>query len=168
MGIYEGRFREADAEYFQAFNGWVLGMADVLYTVQAYVFDTLAADVTLTTLIGGASSPRIYQGSAPQGAVFPFVLVKHITSIPDLSKNGARRVWSQSLWEVTAVKDGRSYSAISTIVSRLDVLLHSDEPLNGPVLSFIRQMPVRRPAPPESGIIYTESGNQYVATVVAA
>lgn len=143
-------------------------MADVLYTVQTYVFDTLAADATLTSLIGGASAPRIYQGTALQGATFPFVLIRFITSIPDLSTNGARRVWSQSLWEVTAVKDGRSYSAISAIVSRLDLLLHSTVPLNGSVLSFIRQMPVRRPSPPESGIIYTESGNQYIATVVAA
>lgn len=145
-------------------------MADELFTVQTWAFDTLAADDNLTALIGGEANPRIYQDTAPQAAVFPFVLIRFITPMPDLLGNAGRRLWAQSRWEVTAVTNTRSYAALNPIVKILDELLHleSGTGTGGDVLAFISDFAIRRPSPPESGIVYKESGRSYVATVIAS
>ena len=65
-----------------------------------WIYSTLKADSALTALIGGATSPRIYNEQVPQkdgqpvAGVWPCVIYQ-MQSATDLMWVGPRRVWSR-------------------------------------------------------------------------
>ena len=115
-----------------------------------WIYSTLKADSTLTALIGGATSPRIYNEQAPQtGTVFPCVIYQ-MQSAVDLMWVGPRRVWSDMLYLVRAVQETSSYGgSILTIAERIDETLHAtpngDTNSYGVIWTCVGEQPFRLP-----------------------
>jgi hypothetical protein len=93
-----------------------------------WIYSTLKADSTLTALIGGATSPRIYNEQAPQNGtatVYPCVIYQ-MQSAVDLQIVGPRRFWTNMLYLVRGVNETGSYSgSLLTIAERIDEVLHA-------------------------------------------
>jgi hypothetical protein len=150
-------------------------VADELVAIQEWIFDTLAGDATLTNLIGGSSTPRIYVGAAPQEAIFPLVIIRHLGPAAafgqggftrsglagDVMAVGARRVATSALYRVAAVTNKRSFKALSPIVTLIDSLLQRGE--GGDVIACVREAPFQRGSL-ENGVHYSEAGGDFVIT----
>lgn len=109
---------------------------------------TLAADATLVALIGGAGAPRIYDGPAPQDAVYPYVVFQPYTRGRDVSAIGEIRIWSELPYIVKAVHRAESYAdPLKTIAERIDALLHraSGAVDGGQVIACVRTSPLEYP-----------------------
>jgi hypothetical protein len=116
-----------------------------------WIFDTLAADATLTALIGGSTAPRIYNEQPPQNAtnVFPCVIYQ-MQSAVDLMWVGPRRVWSDMLYLVRGVHETSSYGgSLLTIAERIDQDLHAtpngDSNAYGVIWNCVGEQPFRLP-----------------------
>ena len=103
-----------------------------------WIYSALKADSALTALIGGASSPRIYNELAPQGngtttaPVYPYVIYQMQSAI-DVMWVGPRRVWSNMLYLVKGIQETSSYGgSLLTIVERIDEVLHAKPDPGGP------------------------------------
>lgn len=97
-------------------------MTDIL-TAQKWLYAKLAADATLTALIGGAAAPRIFVDSAPEGTAYPLVLISS-TSNRVVSGLGASVIMFNEFWMVKGVHQTETYGALGTIMNRVRTVLH--------------------------------------------
>lgn len=117
-----------------------------------WIYSTLKADATLTNLIGGGASPRIYIDQAPQGlpnGVYPYVLFQ-MQSAVDLMWVGPRRVWSNMLYLVRGVHETGQYTGpLLTMSERIDAVLHATPNgttnAYGVIWSCVSEQPFRLP-----------------------
>jgi len=57
-------------------------------SVEAAVYDILSSDSGVTSLVGGARSPRIYQLAVPQGKSMPAIVYQQISSVEEITCDG--------------------------------------------------------------------------------
>ena len=90
-----------------------------------WIYQTLAADETLTALLASAPSggPGIYDTDAEEGAPYPYV-VFNLHDPNSVKGMGARRVWLDGLWIVRGVDECESFEELEAIADRIDALLH--------------------------------------------
>lgn len=93
-------------------------MASETDRVAQWLYGLLSADGTLAPLIG----TRIYEFLAPQGTAYPYV-VFHPVAPRDVNSIGSGRVMVGGTWDVMAYDQSRSYTTLTAIASRIDVLL---------------------------------------------
>jgi hypothetical protein len=86
------------------------------YQAETWLYATLAASPALA---GG----RVYQGVAPQGAVFPYV-VYQFQGGADLDTTSVARVWADLVYLVKAVTNASSFAAIQSVADAIDSRLH--------------------------------------------
>lgn len=100
-------------------------MASEVVIANAFVYQRLAGDATLTGLLGGASVPRIYQGKAPQGAMFPAVVYQHQGGSDVRGATEATRIGANLLYVVRGVAQAERFTGdLQTIEERIDARLH--------------------------------------------
>lgn len=95
-------------------------MASELIGTDDLIRDLLAADSALTTALGGT---KIYADQAPQGTLYPYVILAFL-SAPDTMVSGGFRAYTQPLYLVKAVTETNSWALAGTIVDRIDTVLH--------------------------------------------
>lgn len=125
--------------------------------VLKWIYTTLSGDATLAGLVSG----RIYDGLAPQGSLFPFVVFNHQGGA-DLRGVGTARAFNNSLYQVKAVIDKGSFVTIATIADRIDTLLHGVNGTadNGVILGCVREQPLML-IEQENGVQYRHAGGIY-------
>jgi hypothetical protein len=93
-----------------------------------WIYSTLKADSALTALIGGSTSPRIYNEQAPQNGtaiIFPCVIYQMQSSV-NLMIVGPRQFWANMIYLVRGVHETSSYGGtMLTIAERIDAVLHA-------------------------------------------
>lgn len=120
------------------------------FAVDTWIYSTLKADSTLTALIGGSTTPRIYNPLAPQETtpVYPMVLIQ-MQSAVDMMGVGPYRIWSDMLYLVRGVHETTSYGGnLLTIAERIDTVLHAAASATnayGIVWNCVREQPFRLP-----------------------
>lgn len=102
-------------------------MANELAGADRFLYQTLAADPTLSALIG----TRIYAGLAPQGATFPYLVFSHQGGLDRLTTGGQSRVFTRPVYTVKVVSQKTSYAEADTIASQVDAVLLAG---SGPVV----------------------------------
>lgn len=104
-----------------------------------WIYATLAADPDLDALVDG----RIYDGVAPEGASFPYVIFNYQGG-SDTVVVGAARVLNQSVYQIKAVTQSQSYASGAEIADRIDTLLQaqSGQADDGLVLGANREQPI--------------------------
>ena len=122
-----------------------------------WIYDTLAADVTLAGLVG----TRIYDGVAPQGAAFPFLVFSHLGGSDTLGV-GTFRALNSGLFQVKAVTESQSYVSATAIADRADeVLQGAAGSKNGATIaSCQREQPLMQ-LEQNAGIEYRHVGGLY-------
>ena len=133
-----------------------------LTAADVFITTRLKADATLTALIGGAVSPRIYADVAPTGVAFPLIVFQTMAS-SDLMVIGSARVWSNLLILCRGIAETSSWmGTLGQIESKIDAALHSTEGvnLNGIVYSCVREQPYRL-AETSDGRVFRHSGGLY-------
>jgi len=112
----------------------------------------LISDVTLAGLTPGG----IFEGGAGDATPTPYVYYGMASAV-DLMVVGAIRVWTNMLWDVTAVAQTTDPRVMRPISDRIDDLLHraSGSTVEGVILSATRQAMIRRgPERAENGKLY--------------
>lgn len=97
-------------------------MANEISRARKWIYDALGADATLTALIGGSVTPRIYFGLAPEGATLPYVIV-NLQASSDVQGFCLPRIATLPLFQVKVVCDGPPTSSVRTIADRIDLIL---------------------------------------------
>ena len=104
-------------------------MASELRIIEYWLGSVLSGDSALTAMLGTqpvtVGGKGVFNGAAPQDAVFPAVIYRWIGPFDngDLYANGVNRVWTGALYEVV-VTDARSdYRGLGSADNRLDMLL---------------------------------------------
>jgi hypothetical protein len=128
---------------------------------RSWLYQTICTDVTLLALTPTIGT-RLYLGSGPVAAAFPFGVMQMLAGGNDLNAIGAVRIWSDMLWLVKVVTKGTSSGAIEPIVNRIDALLHaaSGTVTNGVIHTCIRERPFELPTV-EDGVAYIQIGAEY-------
>lgn len=129
--------------------------------MRSWLYQTFAGDSTLAPLIGGAA-PRIYNGVAPAGSQYPFVVLQLLSGGNDLMALGAIRIWADMLWLIKAVTKGASTGPLEPIANRIDQLLHaaSGTVTSGVIWECVRERPFELPTV-ENGVSYQQIGGEY-------
>lgn len=104
-----------------------------------WVYETLANDATLADLV----DDRIYDGLAPEGSAFPYV-VYSFQAGTDTVVIGAARILNRGLYLVKAVAETQSYSGPTQIADRVDELLQAanGSTVDGLILGVNREQPI--------------------------
>jgi hypothetical protein len=128
---------------------------------RAWIWGLLANDATLSPLIGAGSAARIYNGVAPAGTSYPYVVMQLLSGGNDLMAVGAIRIWADALWLIKAVTRGTSSGPLEPIVNRIDALLHaaSGTVTNGVIWECVRERPFELPTV-EDGVSYLQLGGE--------
>lgn len=127
-----------------------------------FIVNQLKADATLTAMIGGATTPRIYADVAPVGSAFPLVVFQ-VQAATDLMVVGAFRIWANMLYLVRGIAETSSWmGTLGLIESKIDAALHSTEGtnVNGVVYSCVREGPYRL-AETNDGRLFRHAGGIY-------
>ena len=111
-----------------------------ILTAATWIYGLLAADATLTALIGGAVAPRIYRGMAPEGCAFPCVVLFYMPGGSDLRGVGTINIMVNGNWVVKAIDRNLSAVNAGTIADRIHTLIHGKS--GGSVLMCVRDEPV--------------------------
>lgn len=136
--------------------------------LEEFYYGLLHAD----TGVGGVDtlvSGRIFTDEAPQGAVYPFVLISAQAPGIDVVSIGPHRVMVNTLYWIRVVGKGASKKALQATADRIDALLQAA----GGVTASIRVLMVNReqiPAIPPAtvdGVRYSQLGGLYRAYVQA-
>lgn len=108
-----------------------------------WIYATLAADNTLTALIGGAT-PRIYRGMAPLDSAFPCVVFFYQPGGRDVRGVGTINIMVDGTWVIKAIDRKASAAVAATIAARLYYLLHgkNGSVSGGAVLACTREEPI--------------------------
>lgn len=107
--------------------------------VLEWIHDALASDATITGLVGD----RIYDGIAPEGASFPYIVYNYQGGA-DAVAVGAIRVLNQSVYQIKAVDCAQSYSGAAQIADQIDNLLQAatGATIDGQILGTNREQPI--------------------------
>lgn len=121
---------------------------------EAFIYATLNA---APPLAGG----RIYQGIAPQGTSFPYV-VYQFQGGADLDTQRVARVWADLVYLVKAVTTGSSFAAIRAIADAIDARLHgaSGATADAAVDACVREQPFQL-TEADGGVNYRHLGGVY-------
>lgn len=85
----------------------------------AWITATLKADSALNALVGG----RFFMDEAPEGTVFPFVVMQQIDAVP--VQNVFRdRLMDGERWQIKAVTKSKSWVTVKQIAERIELTLH--------------------------------------------
>jgi hypothetical protein len=114
-----------------------MGETDV---VAAWLMGILTGDAALMAAAPGG----VWEDVAPEGTAYPFIVFS-LQAPTDVNGLGGRRMWTNATYQVKGVDAGQSYTRLSPIADRLDVLLHRQRGAvsGGVVLSCTRDQPVR-------------------------
>ena len=125
----------------------------------AWLYSTLAGDVTLAGLVG----TRIYEDIRPANvSTFPYIVFQLQSPGSDLMVVGTARVWVPLLYTVRGIAQGRSYGGnLASIADRIDALLHGKQAdVSGGRVQSYRERPFRLPER-TSEIDYRHLGGEY-------
>lgn len=119
-----------------------------------WIYDTLSDDSALAALV----STRIFDGVAPQGSAYPFVVFNHQGG-SDTRGVGTFRAFNNSLYQVKAVGKGESYAETTAIADRIDAVLQgaAGNANGGLVLGCVRETVLMMPEV-TAGISYRSVG----------
>jgi hypothetical protein len=142
-----------------------------------FLYLRLKNDAALAALVQPdpeGDGPGVYEGAAPEGAEYPFVVFSVLVS-PDINGNGALRVATRPLVRIYAVGQTESLVSLGPLANRIDALFgDQDNQARGvqgglQVAGSHRERPF---APPpeaaEGGVIYRRLGGEYRLFVYAA
>jgi hypothetical protein len=138
-------------------------MANETLVAAQWMYGVLAADATLTGLVGS----RIYQDVAPGGATFPYVVFFLLDPGDTLNTTGTSQeiIWQPTLWLVKGVHKMSGYGApLATIESRIFALLHkatNAAPALGTMWTCYRVRPFQMPETGPGGEQYRHLGGVY-------
>ena len=136
--------------------------------IEQWLQETLLAD----SGVGGVATlvaNRIYADEAPQGAVYPFVLISAQAPGIDVVSVGPHRVMVNTLYWIRVVGNTASKKALQATYDRLDTLLQAA----GGLTSYLRVLMVNReqqlatPPATVNGVRYSQLGGLYRAFVQA-
>jgi hypothetical protein len=138
-----------------------------------FLYDTLASDVTLQGLLGGATNPRIYADQIPQSVLDTGnVALLYRTQSPgaDVNGIGTVRLAAEPLMYVAAVRKGQPNAAQKSVDARVDTLLKEVRAsVSGAhVISLQREMPVDRAYYDSANNRYHDLGGTWRSYVRAA
>lgn len=125
-------------------------MAAEVTELKNFIYDTLAGDVTLQGLLGGATNPRIYADQIPQTILDSgnvAILYRVQSPGQDVNGVGTVRLMSEPLVYIAAVRKGQPNAAQKQVDARVDALLKVIRAATSGahVISLQREMPVDRP-----------------------
>jgi len=135
-------------------------MATVQAIIETWLYTTLSADATLTSLVGS----RIYANEVPDGVDSPYpCVVFGFIGGDDLMIHSASRVWTETLYKVEVIGQDVSFSTVDSIYSIVDSLIHrgSGTAAGGEVYSCVRQQIIQITETAEGGLKYRRSGGLY-------
>lgn len=128
--------------------------------VSRWLNAVLISDVTLAGLAPGG----IFEGLNTNLTMTPYVYYGMASAV-DLMVVGAARVWTNMLWDVTAVAQTTDTRVLRPVSKRIDELLHraSGSVVEGVILSATRQSVIRRgpEREPTSGKYYLYRTQEY-------
>jgi hypothetical protein len=125
-------------------------------SVQSWLYGILTGNATLTALHGN----RVYEGSAPQGVVFPVVIFNYMAG-RDVTLVEGTRSHTSSLWLVKVVDKAETFTSTATITSQIDALLHAKkETMDGINYSCLREEPFFL-IEETDGVEYRHQGGMY-------
>lgn len=134
-------------------------MAADLARVEQWLYTTLAADSTITSVVG----TRIYADQAPQGAALPLVIFSHIGNVDTVRSLGNGRL-SKVIYLVRVVGAGSSTSgSLKTVADRFDPqLLVQNIVVDGVRIAYVQhdQHHIRKDS--ENGIPLSYLGSYYL------
>lgn len=87
--------------------------------VYEWLYTILSANSTITSTV----STRIYDGVAPQGTSFPYIVFNWQGGV-DKSAVGSLRVFTNGLFQVKVITNEETYTTISPVADKIDQLLH--------------------------------------------
>lgn len=122
-----------------------------------WIHDTLAADTDISNLV----STRIYDGVAPQGAAYPFIVFNHQGGA-DARGVGTYRAFDNSLYQVKAVTQSESYTSSILIADAIDAVLQgaSGTKDGGYIGPAVREQSLML-TEVSKGIVYKSAGGLY-------
>jgi hypothetical protein len=94
-------------------------MASEILVAHSWLDTTLRADAALAAIVG----TRIYEGVAPQGTAYPFVVFQTLSTLDYKPAAGGARVWTACEIMVKVIVEGESYSPASAAYDRIDALI---------------------------------------------
>lgn len=123
-----------------------------------WIYTTLSNDATVTNLI----DDRIYDGLAPQGANYPFIVFNHQGGA-DARGVGVYRAFDNSLYQVKAVTQAESYSQATEIADAIDDALQgaSGTADGGYIGPCVREQTLMLIELGKGGIQYRSAGGLY-------
>lgn len=124
------------------------------YPAEDWIFDTLNA---APAVAGG----RIYQGVAPAGAVFPYV-VYQFQGGADLDTQRASRVWADLVYLVKAVARASGFGPVRAVADEVDARLHgaSGTTADAAIDACVREQPFQL-TEVDGGVSYRHLGGVY-------
>lgn len=126
-------------------------MASANDVAERWLYGRLAADATI-------AAAGVHMDPAPLGTPTPYVVLVPLSPGVDVSVVGGIRVKTDAVYLVKAVCEGKSYAALSDLVSRIDAQLQRQS--GAGVLSCVRtgtfRLPDRR-----DGADYRQAGGMY-------
>lgn len=148
-------------------------MAVELTELKNFIYDTLAGDVTLQGLLGGAPNPRIYADQIPQAVLNSGdVALFYRTQSPgqDVNGVGTVRLMSEPLMYIAAVRKGQPNAAQKSVDARVDAILKAvrASTSGAHVISIQREMPIDRAYYDTANNRFHDVGGTYRAYVRAA
>jgi hypothetical protein len=120
----------------------------------------MKAESDLTSLIGGATTPRLYAvAPALIGSTFPLVAWHYQDGGTDLNTANLHRVYTTIVVTVKAITASGSYASASAIVDAFDAAI--DRKSGTKVLQCVRVGSIPPYAEVDSGVEYRHMGHQY-------
>ena len=121
--------------------------------IEAWIYSTLAADDTLTALLGtqpdSIGGAGVFSGQAPKGAVYPVVIMRFLPGgFGDAYYNGANSLWTGCLYQINAVDERSDYEGLDPIATKIRTLLSIKNVVpvaGGNINQCIRIRPDKRP-----------------------
>lgn len=107
--------------------------------IEQWLTATLMGDATLAAAVG----TRCYGYLAPQKATYPLLLF-NLMDGDDVMGVGTARVMFTGLYQIKAVGQGPSFTAIKAIADRIDAVLHgaTGSVVDGAILACTRERPI--------------------------
>ena len=91
-----------------------------LVGIDGWLYSVMSGDATLHALV----ADRIYADVAPENATFPYVIFNQQSAV-DLDTPGFHHVWVNALYQIVAVTQGSSKSALQPIAERIHTLIQA-------------------------------------------
>lgn len=128
--------------------------------LMSWIRATLTSDPTLAGLVG----QRVYEGVAPQGAAYPYVVFAILPNLEsDIRGLSASRLGTNHEFICRAVGKDTSFVALQPIAERIDALLHGGSGATAPsgrVVACTRTGPAQM-VETDDGITYRYLGGRY-------